>query len=139
MSIDNRLLEIGELIEKVRHKYDTIRLAIEIDNSQNDEDFEYLLAYNEIDEADWKAIEHMGEMEALKKRWKFLKELLGDFESNISSWGYTDLDGIKRVIEIIDFHVSNNLITDMFLNSLIAWVDKEFNCNGYFEGIEWDV
>ena len=139
MSIDNRLLEIGELIEKVRHKYDTIRIAIEIDNSQNDEDFEYLLAYNEIDEADWKAIEHMGEMEALKKRWKFLKELLGDFESNISSWGYTDLDGIKRVIEIIDFHVSNNLITDMFLNSLIAWVDKEFNCNGYFEGIEWDV
>lgn len=139
MSIDNRLLEIGEILERVKEKHDKIENAIEIDNCQNDEGFEYLLAYNEIDEADWKAIEHMGEMEALKKRWKFLKELLGDFESNISSWGYTDLDGVKRVIEIIDFHVSNNLITDMFLNSLIAWVDKEFNCNGYFEGIEWDV
>ena len=139
MSIDNRLLEIGGVLERVKEKYDKIENAIDIDNCQNDEGFEYLLAYNEIDEADWKAIEHMGEMEALKKRWKFLKELLGDFESNISSWGYTDLDGVKRVIEIIDFHVSNNLITDMFLNSLIAWVDKEFNCNGYFEGIEWDV
>lgn len=139
MSIDNRLLEIGEILEKVKEKHDKIENAIEIDNRQNDKGFEYLLAYNEIDEADWKAIEHMGEMEALEKRWKFLKELLGDFESNISSWGYTDLDGVKRVIEITDFHVSNNLITDMFLNSLIAWVDKEFNCNGYFEGIEWDV
>lgn len=139
MSIDNRLLEIGEILKRVKEKHDKIENAIEIDNRQNDKGFEYLLAYNEIDEADWKAIEHMGEMEALEKRWKFLKELLGDFESNISSWGYTDLDGVKRVIEIIDFHVSNNLITDMFLNSLIAWVDKEFNCNGYFEGIEWDV
>lgn len=139
MSIDNRLLEIGEILERVKEKHDKIENAIEIDNRQNDEGFEYLLAYNEIDEADWKAIEHMGEMETLEKRWKFLKELLGDFESNISSWGYTDLDGVKRVIEIIDFHVSNNLITDMFLDSLIAWVDKEFNCNGYFEGIEWDI
>tara|TARA_Y100000287_G_scaffold102014_1_gene81532 strand:- start:1007 stop:1423 length:417 start_codon:yes stop_codon:yes gene_type:complete len=138
MSIDNRLLEIGGILERVKEKYDKIENAIEIDNCQNDEGFEYLLAYNEIDEADWKAIEHMGEMEALEKRWKFLKELLGDFEADISSWGYTDLDSVKRVIEIIDFHVSNNLVTDKFLISLVGWVDKEY-CNGYFEGIKWDV
>ena len=139
MSIDNRLLEIGEILERVKEKYDKIENAIDIDSCQNDEGFKYLLAYNETDEAEWKAIEHMGEMEALKDRWKFLKMLLGDFEADISSWGYTDLDGVKRVIEIIDFHVSNNLVTDMFLNCLLGWVDKEFNCNGYFEGIEWDV
>ena len=137
MSIDNRLLEITELLNKVGKEHDRIRTIIEIDYMQNEpERFEHILSYEGI--RDWKAIEHMGEMEALEKRWKFLKELLGDFESNISSWGYKNLDGVKRVIEITDFHVSNNLITDMFLNSLIAWVDKEFNCNGYFEGIEWD-
>ena len=137
MSIDNRLLDIAELLSKVGKEHDRIRTIIEIDYMQNEpERFEHILSYEGI--RDWKAIEHMGEMEALEKRWKFLKELLGDFESNISSWGYKNLDGVKRVIEITDFHVSNNLITDMFLDCLIAWVDKEFNCNGYFEGIEWD-
>ena len=137
MSIDNRLLEIGELIEKVRREYDTIRIAIELNGSQFDESFDHLLCYYEIDKGNWKAINHMGEMEALKKRWKFLKELLGDFEGDISSWGYTNLDSVKKVIEITDYQVTNKSITDGFIVALTAWIDKELQ-TGDFLGVEWD-
>ena len=54
-----------------------------MNGSQFDESFDHLLCYHGIEKGGWKAINHMGEMEALKKRWKFLKELLGDFAALI--------------------------------------------------------
>ena len=60
-----------------------------------------------------------------------------DFEGDISSWGYTNLNSVKRVIEITDFYVTHKIVTDEFLISLTGWVDKEFQ-TGDFWGIEWD-
>ena len=138
MSIDSREFEIAELLRKVREEHDRIRTIIELDFMQNEpEKFQHLLCYEEVNEEDWEAINHMGEMEALEKRWKFLKRLLGDFEGDILSWGYTNLDSVKRVIEITDFYVTHKIVTDEFLISLTAWVDKELQ-TGDFWGIEWD-
>ena len=138
MSIDSREFEIAELLRKVREEHDRIRTIIELDFMQNEpEKFQHLLCYEEVNEEDWEAISHMGEMEALEKRWKFLKRLLGDFEGDILSWGYTNLDSVKRVIEITDFYVTHKIVTDEFLISLTAWVDKELQ-TGDFWGIEWD-
>ena len=136
MSIDSREFEIAELLEKVGKEHDRIRSIIEIDYMQNEpERFEHILCYEGI--RDWKAIEHMGEMEALEKRWEYLKELLDDFEGDILSWGYTNLDSVKKVIEITDHHVTNKSITDEFMVSLSLWVDKAAQL-GEFRGIEWD-
>ena len=136
MSIDSRELEITELLRKVGKEHDRIRTLIELDYMQNESKrFEHILCYEGI--RDWKAIEHMGEMEALEKRWEYLKILLGDFEGDILSWGYTNLDSVKKVIEITDHHVTNKSITDRFMVSLTFWIDKEEQL-GEFRGIEWD-
>ena len=138
MSIDSREREITELLGKVGKELNRIRTIIELDYMQNEpEKFQHLLCYEEIREEDWEAINHMGEVEALEKRWEFLKELLEDFEGDILSWGYTNLDSVKKVIEITDHHVTNKSITDGFIVALTAWVDKELQ-TGDFLGIEWD-
>ena len=82
-------------------------------------------------------IEDMGEVEKKIDSLRRLRKLLEILRGNVMSWGYTDLDSIEKVIEIIGEEWKEKNISHEFVKDLSLWIERK-KCQGAFEGLRWD-